>query len=1122
MFHFGPPDVEKCKARRDVKGLVEALRYPLSSEVRASAARALGILHDGRALPALVKALEDHDAKVRQAAQAALVQMGQRPEQPEITLPAVSPEQFVEVYRNVYSSEKDLAKDQVSPKTIAPELLAPRVVRVFISSTFRDMQAERDELVKHVFPELRARCRERDVDFVEVDLRWGVTEEQAERGEVLQTCLAEIDACRPYFIGLLGERYGWVPDHIESEILEEHAWMKENQDRSMTELEIMHAILDKPEKVKLAFFYFRNSTYLMQIPSEEKTNYLAENAILGGKLGRLKGEICEKALPLIKFPISPKDFDTLKKEIRKKCAQSFGGSLPQVKPTLLEEEKNKYPVFLNYPDPLTLGQRILDDLWTAIDAQFPQEPDLDPLDRAAREHTAFGWSRTRVFINRPQYDEILQRHARGDGPPLVLLGESGIGKTALLTHWAQKYRKANPDQLVLVHYIGSTPQSADWKAMLQRIMGELQRRFHIAGDIPDEPDALKADFTAWLSKAAGQGRVVLVLDGLDHLEDRDDALDLGWLPVSIPAGIRLALSTLPGHAKAELQRRGWTALTIQPLTINERLEFIKVYLEYFRKALNEERSRRIAESLQVQYPLYLRALLEELRVFGNHEQLDLRINYYLAAGGLTDLYGKILERYEQDYERDHPGLVREAMSLLWAARRGLAESELRDLLGDENQPIAPAIWSPLYLAAYEGLANHAGLLTFFDDSLRTAVRDRYLPDEAARQAVHLRLADYFSTYADDQRQVDELPWQLAQAGAWQRLYDVLVDLKFFRAIHKANVFDLKDYWAKVQANSPLRIVEGYRPVFDQAQQQDPGLMKLLGDLLSDMGNPKEALGVRKALVEEANRPEGDGGRLRRALLDQASSLKATGDLDGALALLKDVENASRELGDHLCLGAALNLKGLIFQSRNQLDEALAAFEENGRLYAALKDKAGLSASFGNQGIIHQIKGDLDGALALHQEEVRLSREMGDLDGLEAAIGNQGLLLLAKGSLDEAMALLKEQEDLDRKLGKKAGLHISLGNQAIILRRQGNPAGAMALNREKEKLCRELDDREGLTIALLNIARILILDLKRPKEAVGAAKEAYQLARQGGYAQLADQAIQIIMELQRLGVNLKGG
>ena len=57
-----------------------------------------------------------------------------------------------------------------------------RQVRVFISSTFQDMHAEREELVKFTFPELRRRCRERRVEFVDVDLRWGNPDEQKAEG----------------------------------------------------------------------------------------------------------------------------------------------------------------------------------------------------------------------------------------------------------------------------------------------------------------------------------------------------------------------------------------------------------------------------------------------------------------------------------------------------------------------------------------------------------------------------------------------------------------------------------------------------------------------------------------------------------------------------------------------------------------------------------------------------------------------------------------------------------------------------------------------------------------------------------------------------------------------------
>lgn len=47
-----------------------------------------------------------------------------------------------------------------------------KTVRVFISSTFRDMQAERDHLVRFVFPRLREQLLPRRIHLVDVDLRW--------------------------------------------------------------------------------------------------------------------------------------------------------------------------------------------------------------------------------------------------------------------------------------------------------------------------------------------------------------------------------------------------------------------------------------------------------------------------------------------------------------------------------------------------------------------------------------------------------------------------------------------------------------------------------------------------------------------------------------------------------------------------------------------------------------------------------------------------------------------------------------------------------------------------------------------------------------------------------------
>ena len=87
---------------------------------------------------------------------------------------------------------------------------------IFVSSTFRDMQYERDMLQTIVDPELNATAV-RYADSVNfADLRWGISTEDldSETGsrKILSVCLDEIDRCRPYMLIFIGERYGWIPD----------------------------------------------------------------------------------------------------------------------------------------------------------------------------------------------------------------------------------------------------------------------------------------------------------------------------------------------------------------------------------------------------------------------------------------------------------------------------------------------------------------------------------------------------------------------------------------------------------------------------------------------------------------------------------------------------------------------------------------------------------------------------------------------------------------------------------------------------------------------------------------------------------------------------------------------
>ena len=362
-----------------------------------------------------------------------------------------------------------------------------RRIRIFISSTFRDMVEERDELMTHTWPELRRFCRERQVELVEVDLRWGIAEEQATRKETLKLCLDEIKACRPFFIGLLGERYGWTPgpEAFTADLKEEQPWLRELKGKSVTELEVLHGVLN-PEMAGRAFFYFRDPAYAQS----HGADFLSESDESAAKQGNLKDRI------------------------RRACAAK------------------QIPLRENYPDPRALAALVLEDLKAAVEKQFTVEDIPDPLAREARDHEAFAETRRRTYIDRPEYYARLDAHAAASSGPLVLLGESGSGKSALLANWIEHYRAVHPRDFIFQHYIGGTPDSADHYGLIARLIAEIKRWSQDPDEVPRSHDDLRRDFGLWLAKARARAehlgvRAIVILDALNQLQDDDHARLLG-------------------------------------------------------------------------------------------------------------------------------------------------------------------------------------------------------------------------------------------------------------------------------------------------------------------------------------------------------------------------------------------------------------------------------------------------------------------------------------------------------------------------------------------------------------------------------------------------------------------
>jgi hypothetical protein len=316
---------------------------------------------------------------------------------------------------------------------------------------------------------------------------------------------------------------------------------------------------------------------------------------------------------------------------------------------------------------------------------------------------------------------------------------------------------------------------------MTRLIGEIKRWTADPEELPKSHDDLLKTFPVWLAKARIKAerdgvRCILVLDALNQLEDRDHARLLGWLPSHPFAGsLRLVVSTLPVEPPKDdpkaivddplkvVKERSWKPLRVEPLTPDERHRMIEHYLARFGKKFDAPQLERIAAAPPSANPLYLKILLDELRVTGTHERLEERLRDYLVAANIPALLKRVLARYQHDYERDRKGLVREALGLIWAARRGSTETELLHLLKPSNLPQLPlAVWTPLRSALEEGLVDRGGVLNFAHDFLRTAVQTAFVLGEDKRDELRLQLADDFEQQPVSARSCDELPWLLWQ------------------------------------------------------------------------------------------------------------------------------------------------------------------------------------------------------------------------------------------------------------------------------------------------------------------------------------------------------------------------
>jgi hypothetical protein len=669
-----------------------------------------------------------------------------------------------------------------------------KTVRVFISSTFRDMHAERDHLVKVVFPALRERLEPYRVHLSDIDLRWGVTREQAENEQALELCLQQVDECRPFFLGLLGERYGWVPDAFPADLLARHGWVKHHAGKSVTDLEMLYGVVASRDSKRRAFFYFRDPAALDTVPDDRRADFVDSHAEQVRKLRALKDRIRRHGYPL--FDGYPASWDAGAYDRPSRSDGRLGG---------LED----------------FGRRVQEDLWQAIQAELnlpntpPTETVTDPLAEELDYHERFMESRLRVYIGRDEVQRRLLEFADGDAVvPCLVSGPSGAGKSAALARFFTHYRQQHPDVLAVPHFIGSSPRSTSLRQLLRRLCLVLKSRFGFEDEVPEETVPLRVTFRNFLARVPADSRGLLVIDALNQLDEAEGGQDLQWLPPELPPQVKVVVSCIadPDRPETVLEafaRRPHQALPLEPLRDEERREIIRAVPSLSAKTLDDSQVGLLLSNPATANPLFLLVALEELRGFGSYDQLTERIDSLPREGDtVTALFDQVLARLEEEFGKE---LVRVVLALLASARRGLSEQELHSLTA--SLPGADDLFVVLrQLRPY--LLRRGGLVDFYHRNLFKAVRARYLAVEEVGRTAHACLAEFFEEQdyrlasspqqrPINVRKVDELLWQRLHAREVDEAADLLLDLVYLEAKAEAGmVFELAGEFTAVTEALP--------------------------------------------------------------------------------------------------------------------------------------------------------------------------------------------------------------------------------------------------------------------------------------------------------------------------------
>ncbi|GMT33781.1 hypothetical protein PFISCL1PPCAC_25078, partial [Pristionchus fissidentatus] len=696
-----------------------------------------------------------------------VLQLQQQPEAPKIDKKMA--ELFVRVFAGHFTS---------IPKPLS------KLVRVFTSSTFTDTTVERNALMEDVYPRLKEHCREmHGLDFQVVDMRWGVRDEATDDHMTTKLCINEIGNCQrlsvgPNFVVFLCQKYGYRP--IPSEILCTELEMlkrtlkEENEDTTVLETWYIEDANAVP-----SHFVLQPISSILRIPklqeqdaatwweTEEKMQQLLRKA---ARICYEKGFLSHEAQHNYFMSVTEREVihGILKaKNVDEHCICYVRQTHQQHRCVANSNRKQvnteAQKLLANLRDERVPAKVSADNIrrstveWAGrdgIDVQYHAEyirqfcsdfykritrmvdaamakhaQQRDPLFSEVLQHLDNVRNVSAAFFGRMEQLEIAEQYMLSTSNlPIILQGENGCGKTALLAKIACSIRGwlgDTCDPVIVLRFLGTSPDSSTIAPLLTSVCDQ-----------------------------------IMIFDSLDLLSKIDGAHELLWFPPTLPSSVKLFCSITPGASNISgtmrrLVEEDEQYVEVPSLGMDLALDVIREWLKSSARTISHRQWELVTKALnKCTLPLFVKLIYATVARWKSYSRPQETILFQSVQESIHAL----LQRTEGQHGKL---LVSHALSYITAARSGISDSEVEDLISLDDKVlddiyqyhlppvrrIPPLLWSriradlPGYLS--ERSADGVIVLNWYHEQFRQATVERYFKNLNHLETCHSSIAEYF-------------------------------------------------------------------------------------------------------------------------------------------------------------------------------------------------------------------------------------------------------------------------------------------------------------------------------------------------------------------------------------------